>query len=301
MSIYDGNNRYASVCAYYAVRMQQFSMTQHVHEHCEIMYVSQGECTVYSDGKKYILGERQFVFIDKGVFHSLEVQPDKPCVILNLEFSCLPHSVGADISKLRESAYFREFVMRKQAFVYSTDCAKLGHALKDLISELEKRPQLQGKNDLLLTRVLYELAECPPKDGRGAGAPHIRKALEFISKNLYEEISVADVAEYVGINSAYLQTLFSRSYGCGIVAYINTQRLEHACFLLKNSSLSIVDIAFRLGYNSRQHFGYLFNKRFGMSPKHYRSIQGQGLSVTTDGCQISADEDGIFRVNKLID
>ena len=78
----------------------------------------------------------------------------------------------------------------------------------------------------------------------------------------------------MGLNQAYLQTLFSTHFGCGVMAYANRLRIEKACFLLKNSELSITDIACETGYNSRQQFGYSFHRQMGKSPQQYRKELG---------------------------
>ncbi len=74
--------------------------------------------------------------------------------------------------------------------------------------------------------------------------------------------------------------------------YINNQRLERAQFLLKNSSMNIVDIAFEAGFNSRQHFGYTFQKKYRLSPKQYRKLKGQNIAADTGKWQKSLRENG---------
>lgn len=296
MSIYEKQRRYALPAAYYAVRLREFSMTAHAHDRCEIMYVSRGECMISSGGSEYPLRERQFIFLDEDVPHCLHIATGRPCTMLNLEFSCRPSPPGTDLRELVEnSAGFRAFLARREPLLVATDTGKAGYALKDLIGALEDRaaPDRYLQN-LLFLRALLEVAKCPTREERAADMPHIGKALRFIGENLFEDLSVGAVAAHVGLNATYLQTLFSRRFGCGIMAYINGQRLDHACFLLKNSDSSIVDIAFRLGYNSRQHFGYLFQRRYGMSPGHYRSLQGQDMTVSTGIYQLEADPDGKF-------
>lgn len=303
MSIYEKRHRFALPSAYYAVRLQEFSMTPHAHNRCEIMYVLDGECNISSAERLYTLRERQFVFLDQNVLHCLGITPGRPCTMLNLEFSCLSEGDGADLWELRDnSVSYRRFLERKQPLFVATDTGKLGYALKDLIGELENRATPDRYlHNLLFLRALVEMAGCPPRENRPAGAPHLGKAVRYIGEHLFEDLSVAAVAAQVGINATYLQTLFSRQFGCGIIAYVNGQRLDHACFLLKNSNSSIVDIAFHLGYNSRQHFGYLFQKRFGMSPKQYRSLQGQGIAVSTGAFQLAADAEGNFSPYPLYD
>lgn len=106
--------------------------------------------------------------------------------------------------------------------------------------------------------MLLELSRCLYQGQSTTGALYLKKACDYIRKNLTEELRIPEIARYAGINKSYLQSLFSRQMHCTITDYINRKRLEQAAFLLINSSLTITDIAFHTGYNSRQHFAATF-------------------------------------------
>ena len=85
---------------------------------------------------------------------------------------------------------------------------------------------------------------------------------------------------------------------CTIPDYINRKRLEQAAFLLINSSLTITDIAFHTGYNSRQHFAATFEKYYGSGPRAYRQLHGKQLETTT-GKERFSEKDGIWNSKPL--
>ena len=74
--------------------------------------------------------------------------------------------------------------------------------------------------------------------------------------------------------------------------------LEQAAFLLINSSLTITDIAFHTGYNSRQHFAATFEKYYGSGPRAYRQLHGKQLETTT-GKERFSEKDGIWNSKPL--
>ena len=130
------------------------------------------------------------------------------------------------------------------------------------------------------------------------GALYLKKACDYIRKNLTEELRIPEIARYAGINKSYLQSLFSRQMHCTITDYINRKRLEQAAFLLINSSLTITDIAFHTGYNSRQHFAATFEKYYGSGPRAYRQLHGKQLETTT-GKERFSEKDGIWNSKPL--
>lgn len=299
MSIYNINNRYARPEAFYALNLTEFQMPPHSHNRCEIMYVVYGSCTVSVKEEMIALKKNQFIFLDQNVPHCLYIKSGIPCTILNLEFSCSPspNEGGIDLSEMHiGSEAYRRFISSKEEFLVLNDNGKVGYAIKDLISELEnKKSSDMFLLQLLFFRMLVEFSRSIGQGGHYPGSLHLRKAQRFINEHLYEELNVEMIAEIAGINHTYLQTLFSKQFNCGIIAYVNKLRMEHAAFLLNNSSMSITDVAFHLGFNSRQHFGYIFEKHYNMSPKQYRKLKGQNLKADTGGVQRYADETGQFK------
>lgn len=53
--------------------------------------------------------------------------------------------------------------------------------------------------------------------------------------------------------------------------YLNRIRIQKSCLFLKRSSMSIVEIAFSVGYNNLSHFNRYFRRIMGMSPREYRN------------------------------
>lgn len=282
--------------AYYALHLTEFRMSNHAHGQCEIMYLVSGRCTVGVQDETIQLKERQYIFIDQNVPHRLLIEPETPCNILNLEFACRPERGGADLSELlQNSADFAAFMHRKESYSLLQDNGKVNYAIKDLIDEMEKKdakdPYLL---DLLFKRMMIEVAKSFHEDSQQAGVCHLKKAKRFIQENLCTDLDVQTIADHVRLNHSYLQKLFAQYLNCGIMTYVNQQRMDHASFLLKYSTMCVTDMAFHLGYNSRQHFSLTFEKRFGMSPKQYQKLNGQNLHANTGVSQRKATEAGRF-------
>lgn len=100
----------------------------------------------------------------------------------------------------------------------------------------------------------------------------IRLAKDYIEEHLGEPISLEDVAEYVNYSSSYLSTLFHRETEMNFSNYLQKLRIERAKDYLKNSSLSIVEIAERLGFTSDKYFRKVFKKEIGIRAKEYRDL-----------------------------
>lgn len=300
-SIYNQGSDYVQVTAYYALSLPEFHMKTHSHDSCEIMYVTNGKCTVLCADEEIQLSQNQFVFLDAGVPHNLEICEGQPCSVLNIEFQCKREESMVQIRSLWENSRdFTEFCKKKMSYIVSGDSRSLGYALKDLITCLQKNP---GCEDyllcLLFQRMLLELACCVNQNKKATGMYYLKKACGYIQDNLYETMKIPEIAEYTGINKSYLQLLFSRFLHCTIIEYINQKRMEQAVFLLTNSSMSIVDIAFSTGYNSRQHFSHTFEKHYHISPQKYRKLHARTLSADTGQAQYILEDGRQAKAIKL--
>ena len=90
-------------------------------------------------------------------------------------------------------------------------------------------------------------------------------------------LSVALLAEKIGISAAYLSTLFKMEMGENLAKYISRYRIEKAKELLDTTNMKISDIAERVGYFNVSYFISLFHMNVGCSPSKYREkTKGNG-------------------------
>jgi AraC-like DNA-binding protein len=83
----------------------------------------------------------------------------------------------------------------------------------------------------------------------------------------------AHIAREVGLDYAYLSSLFSAAEGLTLEKYIIRQRIERAKELLVYDELSLSQIADKLGYSSVQHLSGQFKKVTDLTPSYYKKLQ----------------------------
>ena len=100
---------------------------------------------------------------------------------------------------------------------------------------------------------------------------YVNLALSFIKKN-YDHICVADIVDYIGITRSWLYTLFKKRLNTSPQEYLISYRLEKSTQLLRDTSLSVADIAARIGYVDTLTFSKAFKKNFSVTPAQYRKL-----------------------------
>ena len=98
---------------------------------------------------------------------------------------------------------------------------------------------------------------------------YTQKAAEYIEFNYAEELTVQGIADYIGISRSQLYRVFKKHYDKSPEEYILEFRIEQACYLLKNSGLSVGAVGYSVGFNNNLYFSKAFKKMKGVSPTTY--------------------------------
>lgn len=99
---------------------------------------------------------------------------------------------------------------------------------------------------------------------------YIEQMAMYISSNYDKELSVARVANCVGLHPDYANSIFRRAFCHSISEHIAIERIAKAQRRLIFSSDRISSIAYEVGYESLSSFNRTFKRLTGMTPRDYR-------------------------------
>ncbi|MBR1926277.1 MAG: AraC family transcriptional regulator [Bacteroidales bacterium] len=108
-------------------------------------------------------------------------------------------------------------------------------------------------------------------------ARRISQAKVIIQDN-YTDISPEEVASRLFMSYSTFRKTFKEYTGFSPARYISEIRMGKAKELLTNTSVSIKEVAYRVGYNNHDYFFTAFRNRTGRTPAEYRSMT-QGTKV----------------------
>lgn len=135
-------------------------------------------------------------------------------------------------------------------------------------TEPERYPELAGQ---LVSRTLGCMLELREEGGNAEDL--ITQVLSFIDQNCdNENLNVSYVAQAFSLSASGLSHKFKDRMGKNISDYIMEKRLEWAKQLLRDTRLSIGEIARQVGYSNAPGFARIFKLRVGMTPGEYRGI-----------------------------
>lgn len=100
---------------------------------------------------------------------------------------------------------------------------------------------------------------------------YFKKIIEFINRNFYKDVSIQSLSRDYSLNSNYLCQLFRRELGMTFTDYVTGLRINYSKELLRNTDLSLGEIAGKSGYTDYFYFIRVFKKITGYSPGQFRS------------------------------
>ncbi len=118
------------------------------------------------------------------------------------------------------------------------------------------------------------LLECDRQNPLAAMSSYdqrIRRAMDYIERNLARKVTVADIATAVGLSTSRIAHLFRNQSGQTPQQHLEGLRMQRATELLKRTGLSIKLIADSVGFDSQFYFSQRFKARTGQSPRDFRS------------------------------
>jgi AraC-like DNA-binding protein len=107
------------------------------------------------------------------------------------------------------------------------------------------------------------------KEKKKEGAT-IELCKEYISKHLYIQFSIQQMADELAMNRSHMSRKFSDKTGCTIQDYIRNERLKAAANLLRYSDKSVSQISDYMHFSSPSRFSSYFKEKYGVSPLRFR-------------------------------
>lgn len=127
--------------------------------------------------------------------------------------------------------------------------------------------------DVLIIRALRSWAETQTLNRGwlgGLGDPQIGRALLAMHEDPFHDWTVRDLAEIAAMSRSVFAQRFAARVGISPFRYLTNARLTKASDLLQTGTVSIGDVAHRVGYASEAAFSRAYKIRFGKSPSQVR-------------------------------
>lgn len=245
----------------------------HIQVCDEISYAISGKAMFWSGDECTEITGGQIHFIRKGVRHQIVADKDT-----NFHFVCIGFYPNEEYAPIK--AFLEE--VRDMDYCVVEDDGKIRTLADLLLGEIYLRDeQSDSMINAYLTQILITLQRIMQgradgkrisKDSSDYAAYH---ALAYINREYPNIKSVKSVAQTLNYSEFYLSHLFREKVGMTVKEYITQRKLKNATALLKNSEMSITEIAEVLNFATAHSFRQAFKRHMGISPSEYRERESK--------------------------
>ena len=258
----------------------------HSHEFIEIVYILSGKAKHTIDGCTYHVTRGDLLFMNYGCTH--EFSSEKGFQYVNVLFSAasIADTIATPAATFSLLSIYSFDEMRNEAshgklsFI-GEDRLRVEWLIEAMLREhREKERAWESAACSYLGALLVEMMR---KNERGVECSEMlgiwRELEKYVEDNLADSLSPSALAEKFFYNPSYFSRLFKERFGVSPSAYIMKRRTEYAAKLLRETSLSINEIAERAGFADRGALYTAYSRYYGTTPAKDRSEKNSKKSL----------------------
>ncbi|WP_128548164.1 AraC family transcriptional regulator [Larkinella soli] len=184
--------------------------------------------------------------------------------------------LGKPFMEIPEMEAFRHFLKRSNRGMALSGATRerITELMKGMLAMngLQRLSSLLAIFDILAHTTEYEMLASPGyvQNHDLKSSDHLRRINQYIMQNFQEEISLSEIAGVANMALTTFCCFFKEHYRVSFVEYLNTVRIGHACKLISEKDLNIVEAATESGFNNLANFNRQFKKIKRMTPSEYR-------------------------------
>lgn len=260
------------------MHLQQQDRETHHHTFFELVYILNGTAIHHLEGHTVSLRAGDYFIIDPGSKHCY--RDTQNLELINCLF--LPGYVDRALDDCPSLAsLLSNKVMR---FGVPMDIHAADRILHDsdksvgrLIRKMEQEyaDKRVGHMELLrcwLTEILVHAVRATEERSQAKNQHDVtEQVVAYLHQNFVEPLSLESISKRFGYTPQYLSSLFHKQTGMTLQMYLQRLRIEEACRLMEQKSMSVAALAQAVGYTDTKHFSKVFRKHKSVSPREYKS------------------------------
>jgi len=225
-------------------------------------FVVDGAGEYHTGGKSYAVNKGQMFLIVPGEEHQYFSNPKNPWEYYWIGFH------GSDA----KNVLFEAGLIDKRVFKIKSFDKTL--SIFQSIKEKEKEGSsstffLIGKFYELMSIIMDE--QRIKSDYQNPDGGLVLSVIKYINSHFEQNLTINEIAKSFNINRSHLFRLFKAKMNISIHEYLSNIRMTNALLLLKKEHYSIKQVSEMVGFQDYPNFLKQFKKKYGVTPKSYRS------------------------------
>jgi AraC-like DNA-binding protein/mannose-6-phosphate isomerase-like protein (cupin superfamily) len=267
---------------YFNIHPRFLKVVEHSHNFIEMIFVYSGQCRQMINGKKVTLQEGDVCFLDTNVKHSIETAKENDIII-----NCIMRPSYFDtafLGRLSENDVLSGFFIRS---IYQTKefneyiifpfqkSSKIKQLMVDILCEYFDKTLCS--TEVINSYIIVLFAELLRSYKNTINEQNfyslknikISDIILYIENN-YKTATLESTAKHFYFNSSYLSTIIKKLTGQNFLDILHEIKIKNAYILLRNSDISIAEVANHVGYSNMSFFYKIFKNKYGVTPAKFR-------------------------------
>lgn len=250
----------------------------HWHDEIQFVLVVKGCVSFNVNQSTYYIEEKNGIFINSSCLHSARSYNSE-----DSEYICFDISPGllASSESIIYKKYIEPFLKSKSTITLSTLIPWQSKILEDLNKLFELYTSKSFGFELNMYAVLLNIwhliiSNTPDymmevSSDTFAQDQRIKKIISYIHQNYKEKITLEDMAKTANVSRSECCRFFKQMTRLTPFEYLISYRINQSIQLLKNSTLSITEIAEEVGFGSVSYYIEKFRKHTNYTPKEFQN------------------------------
>lgn len=215
--------------------------------------------------RRYDLEAGQGFLISPGRINMYSADQTRPWKYVWLEFD-----------GLRAAEYLNEAGLSDAQPIYRPNSMEQAKQVQDIMLYIadhsrDSTLRLIGYLCLLLDALIQSSSARRPPHETQLRDFYVQEAISYMELNYRRELTVEEIAGACRLNRSYFSKLFKEKKGCPPQEFLIRLRLSRATDLMRTTTMPISDVAVACGYPNQLNFSKAFKRRYGVSPRAWRS------------------------------
>lgn len=264
-------------------RIKELTIPQGISQAIDhrIFYCHSGNGQLEAEGKLYPFMAGTLIYLPAGTPYRYLFNQEIPMFSgCNFDFFQDHNSLNTPIPPLPHSCFHQQDILEKQILENDNifaHCLYLEHAFQFEEKFTEIAKEFVNHNlyydvrcSTLLKDVLIMVARLNATNCQGSSYKNADDILQYIHSHYDKPLTNKDIAAHFNYHENYISTLIFHHTGLTLHQYVLKYKIHMAIVLLESTTISISEIAEKVGIPNINHFSKCFKKIVGHSPSQFR-------------------------------
>jgi AraC-like DNA-binding protein/mannose-6-phosphate isomerase-like protein (cupin superfamily) len=253
----------------------------HTHNYVEVIYMCSGSTRHIINDTEVLLREGELLFLNQHAVQEIDPAGESDIAV---NFIILPEFFDEVLRMTdAEENMLRRFVVdclrgENQSAAYLhfkvADVLPIQNLVENLIwSILNQQPNKRSINQVTMGLLFLQLMNRIDRvetDAADEAQKFTMTVLSYIEEH-YKDGELSDLANELHYDLYWMSREIKKRTGKTYTELVQTKRLSQAAYLLTHTAMSVMDVGLAVGYENMSYFHRIFQNRYGMTPRKYRT------------------------------